>query len=246
MEIILERSRAWDGKKVYRFYKNKNFIQDFVDAFSSDDEVKRFVYANAFYLRVRYEGKAIFEKIPDSEIGEIIMEEYNEFMDSASDAIRYSSDADDMFNFIVCDGIYNEMDAVMSLRDELMCSFDGASGMYFHSNEMDDFSEEMSGFFKYDPKKHVGKKFKVYKDWIMAHNDALSFIGGSMYLQEIIDPENEMNFDIFYEYLSDFISSTLDCCNIDAESNITKTTFVRDLKKIFKFIYRTNRDLSLS
>jgi len=245
MEIILERTRAWDGKKVYRFYKNKNFIQDFVDAFSSDDEVKRFVYANAFYLRVRYDGKAIFEKIPENEIYEIIMEEYNEFMDYASDTIKYSSDIDDMFNFIACDGIYDEMDAVMSLRDELMCSFDGTSGVYFHSNKMDEFSDEMSGFFKYDSGKHVGKKFKVYKDWIMAHNDALSFMGGSMYLQEIIDPDHDMNFDIFYEYLSEFISNAMYCCDIDVDANTTKTAFSRDLKKIFKHIYKENRHSSM-
>jgi hypothetical protein len=245
MEIILERSRAWDVKKVYRFYKNKNFIKDFVEAFSTDDDVKRFLYANAFYSRVRYEGKAIFEKIPHVEISEMIMEEFNEFMDYASYTIKCSDDPDEMFNFIICDGIYNEMDAVMSLRDELMCSFDGTSGMYFHSNEMDEFSEEMSGFFKYDPKKHVGKKFKVYKDWFMAHNDALSFIGGSMYLQEVIDPDQDMDFDIFYEHLNNFISENMELCKIDVDSKVTKTTFVRDLKRIFKLIYRTNRDLGL-
>ncbi len=246
MEIILERSRAWDVKKVYRFYKNKSFIKDFVEAFSTDDDVKRFVYANAFYLRVRYGGKAIFEKIPYNEISGMIMEEFNEFMDSASYAIKHSSDPDEMFTFIVCHGIYNEMDAVLSLRDELMCSFDGISGMYFHSNEMDEFSDEMSDFFKYDPKKHVGKKFNVYKDWIMAHKDALGFIGGSMYLQEVIDPDHDMDFDIFYEHLNNFISEIMELCNIDADSKVIKTTFVRDLKKIFKFIYRTNRDLGLS
>jgi hypothetical protein len=103
----------------------------------------------------------------------------------------------------------------------------------------------MSGFFKYDSRKHVGKKFKVYKDWIMAHNDVLSFMGGSMYLQEIIDPDHDMNFDIFYEHLSEFISNAMYSCDIDNDANTTKTAFSRDLKKIFKYIYKENRHSSM-
>jgi len=129
MEIIVETSTAWSSRRLYKFYKNKKFIKDFVEAFSTDDEVTRFIYANAFYLRVKYEGKPISEKIPMGEITEIIMSEFNEFMDCASDSIKFSPDPEDIFNFIACDGIYNEMDAVLSLRDELACSLDGLSGM---------------------------------------------------------------------------------------------------------------------
>jgi hypothetical protein len=245
MEIIVETSTAWSSRRLYKFYKNKKFIKDFVEAFSTDDEVTRFIYANAFYLRVKYEGKPISEKIPMGEITEIIMSEFNEFMDCASDSIKFSPDPEDIFNFIACDGIYNEMDAVLSLRDELACSLDGLSGMHFHSLDIDVFSKEFSNFYKYNPAIHQGKKLAVYKDWIMSNIDALSFIGGSMYLQEIIDPDSEMDFDIFYEHISNFIYHIMDSCDIDHDSKVNKTTFSRDLKKIFKFIYKNNRDLSL-
>ena len=245
MEIIVETATAWSSRRLYKFYKNKNFIKDFVEAFSTDDDVTRFIYANAFYLRVKYEGKSISEKIPQEEINEVIMCEFNEFMDCASDSLKYSPDVEDFFHHIVCDGIYNEMDAVLSLRDELMCGLDGLCGMYFYSSDIDIFSKDCQRFFIFNPSIHNGKKITVYKDWIMSNIDALGFMGGSMYLQEVIDPQSEMDFDVFYEHISNFIYEIMDLCDIDHDSKVNKTTFSRDMKNIFKFIYKTNRNLSL-
>lgn len=247
MEIILERTRAWDNKKLYNFYRNKKFFKEFTESFSTDDEVQRFIFANAFYFRVKFEGKAIGEKIPHNELLNIVIDEFNEFLDAASYCTKESDETDDLFNFISCDGIYSEFDAVMTLRDELLNSIDGFTGTFFYYYGETDFSlEESPDLFKFDPVKHSGKKFDVYKEWFMSNQDSLGFIGGSLYLQEVIDPELEMDFDIFYEHLTEFLQETLELCKINKDSKVTKTTFVRDLKKIIKFIYKTNRDLGLS
>lgn len=247
MEIIIESSKAWDPKKLFNFYKNKKFFKEFTETFVTDDEVQRFIFANAFYRRVKYDGKAIGEKIPESELLDVVVAEFMEFLDCAGHSCKESDEVDDLFNFIVCDAIYSEMDAVMSLRDELLNSIDGSTSMYFYYfGEIDFDLEESPDLFKYDPNKHIGKKFDVYKEWLMSNNDVLSFIGGSMYLQEVIDPESEIDFDIFYEYLTEFLHETIDLCKIDHNSKTNKTTFSRDLKKIIKFIYNTNKDLGLS
>lgn len=245
MEILLGKVKSWDCRKVIRLYKSKKFISQFVDAFSNDDEAQRFIYANAFYERVRFDKKIICDKISDQELRNIVMQEYEDFIYRAEQISRKSYEVDDLFRYIECDGIYDEMDAVMFLRDELMFGVDDISEIYFHDGKLDSISDDMISFFVYDSRKHSGKKFRTYIDWIMQHNDALGFLGGSMYLQEIIDPADEMNFDLFYEHLQNFISNIMFDCDIEKDSKVIKTTFSRDLKKIFKNVYKTNRDLSL-
>ena len=246
MDIIIEKGKEWNSKKLFKFYSDKNFMKKFIQLFSIDYEVEKYIYAIAFYSKVRYGKKMICEKINEKDLEEIILEEYWQFLDNASSAAEIFTDEPDyLFHFIEYSGICSEIDAALHLRDELLNAMDGNCGWYFHNNDMDEFEDDMKNFITYDSKKHVGSKFNVYCEHIMSNNSAISFFGGSMYLQEVLTSGMEINFDVFYDSFQDFMKYVMENVNIKLNSKATKASFAKDLNKIYKEIHLMNIDTAL-
>lgn len=240
MDTILEQ-KEWSVKKILSFYKNNNFLERFSSFLCEDEYLRKFIYANVFFERVRFEKKLVCERISKQELMKYIEPILTDFLNHAV----MVKDPDELFDYAVYEGIFTEQEAVIHLRSELVYLINDQSVYYFSESCVDENTLDMDKFFLYKENKHNGKKYSVYLDCIMSNIHALGFLGGSFYIQELMNPKDEIDFDIFYENMKDFLINVMEISNIDREAKTTKTTFKRDLKKIYKTVHELNREESL-
>lgn len=223
-----------------------------------DNYLKKYLYTLCLYKRIAGKNKSFCEKVSFKELKQLIEEEFADFMENAKYNVKISDHPDELFHFVNCEAIHNDLDAVFLLREEIMCSL--AEKITECLNENEDLYDALSSkrrkflgkkshkfkdFFIYEPKKNVGSKLKVYTGCILSNNSALAFVLSSLYFQDILDCEDDVDFDNLYENILNLIEDVFDQLNIKQDSKVTEASFVNDMKKIFKKIIKMNEESSI-